>query len=182
MTWDLAILLLPGLVIGITVHEFAHAWCAWLLGDGLARSKGRVSLNPVRHLSPVGTAAIFFLPFGWGRPVPVNLYNFRKPKRDYLLTSLAGPAANVVTAGACMALMQLTRHTYAFEGPARNVLFLVHDQLTYTALINVSLGVLNLLPLPPLDGSKVWPCVIPHLSIAAISGKKTLAFLLPAFW
>jgi Zn-dependent protease len=178
MTWDIAILLLPGLVIGITVHEFAHAWSAWLLGDGLARSKGRVSLNPVRHLSPLGTAVIFFLPFGWGRPVPVNLYNFRKPKRDYLLTSLAGPAANIIAAGACVLLMLGTRHTYAFDGWARNVVFLAHDYLMYTALINVSLGVLNLLPVPPLDGSKIWPCVIPHLNISALSGKKTFAFLL----
>ena len=81
-----------------------HAWSASLLGDDFSRRQGRVSLNPFRHLTPLGTLAILFLPFGWGRPVPVNLYNFAHPRRDYLLTSLAGPAANFLLAAICLSL------------------------------------------------------------------------------
>jgi Zn-dependent protease len=164
MTLDLALMLLPGLIIGLTVHEFAHAWSASLLGDNFARRQGRVSLNPLRHLSPLGTLAIFLLPIGWGRPVEVNLYNFRNPKRDYLLTSLAGPAANLLIVGLCWLGMYATRHTYSFaEGLPRSLVQLVHHGLALTALINVILATINLLPIPPLDGSKIWPCLIPGL-------------------
>ncbi|HUU21897.1 MAG TPA: site-2 protease family protein, partial [Phycisphaerae bacterium] len=163
---ETAKLFLPALVVGITVHEFAHAWTASLLGDNLARRQGRVSLNPLRHLSPLGTLVILFLPFGWGRPVPVNLYNFRRPKWDYLLSSLAGPAANILTAALILPLTYLTRHTLAFglAGEARMVL--VHNIVVSAFLLNLLLATLNLLPIPPLDGSKIWPVLIPRLKTA----------------
>ncbi|HUS91192.1 MAG TPA: site-2 protease family protein [Phycisphaerae bacterium] len=163
MTLLMALTLLPGLVIGLTFHEMAHAWSASLLGDDFARRQGRVSLNPFRHLSLLGTLAIFLLPFGWAKPVVVNLYNFRHPKRDYLLTSLAGPAANLLVIALCFGLMQLTRHSYAF-GPVGAVLLdLAHAFLVLAVLINAILATLNLLPIPPLDGSKIWPVLIPGL-------------------
>ena len=158
-----ALLLLPGLVIGLTLHEFAHAWSASLLGDDYARRQGRVSLNPFRHLSPLGTVVLFWLGFGWGKPVPVNLYNFKRPKRDYLISSIAGPAANVIVVAACMALMLLTRHTYRFGQLPAAFLDLGHSFLALVALINAILAAINLLPVPPLDGSKIWPCLIPRL-------------------
>jgi Zn-dependent protease len=159
MSWQIALLMLPGLVIGLTLHEFAHAWSASLLGDDFARRQGRVSLNPLRHLSPLGTLALFVLPFGWGRPVPVNLYNFKRPRWYYLLSSLAGPAANVLVVAACLGLMHLTQHTFRYEGAMQRTMVVAHLLLRLVAVINVMLATINLLPLPPLDGSKIWPCL-----------------------
>ncbi len=157
------LLFLPGLVVGLTVHECAHAWAAWKLGDGLARANGRLSLNPFRHLSFWGTLAILILPFGWAKPVPVNLYNFRHPKRDFLLTSLAGPAANLALAAICVGLMHLMLHPCRHGALAQPAMMLANILLSLTAIINVMLAVLNLLPIPPLDGSKIWPCLIPGM-------------------
>ena len=169
---------LPGLVIGLTFHEFAHAWTASLLGDDFARRQGRVSLNPFRHLTPLGTLAILFLPFGWGRPVPVNLYNFSRPRRDYLLTSLAGPLANLLLAAICLGLMNFFVHPFRYEGWQQSAMLLgVPSCLMFAVVINAMLAVLNLLPIPPLDGSKIWPCVLPH-GKAAIQPKNGMFFII----
>jgi Zn-dependent protease len=166
MRWEITLLMLPGLIAGITFHEFAHAWSASLLGDDFARRQGRVSLNPFRHLTPLGTLAILFLPIGWGKPVLVNLYNFRRPRRDYLLTSLAGPLANVLLALVCLGLMQWTRHSLLYDGWTRAGMLVAHQFLALAVLLNAIMAVINLLPIPPLDGSKIWPCVLPHLKPA----------------
>ena len=154
--------MLPGLIIGLTLHEFGHAWSASLLGDDYARQQGRVSLNPLRHLTPLGTLALLLLPFGWGRPVPINLYNLRHPRRDYLLSSLAGPLVNLLVCAVCLGLMHLTCHPFRHEGWARPAIQVTHVLLMYSAIINAMLAVLNLLPIPPLDGSKIWPCILPN--------------------
>ncbi len=143
---------LPGLIIGITFHEAAHAWSAMLLGDRLSYSQGRVTLNPFKHLSPLGTAALFLIGFGWGRPVSVNLYNFERPKFYYLLSSLAGPAANLAICIICMIGLRFA----AERSLTQNLLY-------STYLINGLLCMLNMLPIPPLDGSKIWPCIIPGM-------------------
>lgn len=149
MDFMLALMFLPALVISLSVHEFAHAYSSKLLGDEYAASVGRVSLNPFRHLSLFGTLAIFLIGFGWGKPVPVNLYNFKRPKLYYMLTSLAGPASNLVLAGISLGILYLWRGTISrfIFAP-----FLV---------INCILAIINLIPIPPLDGSKIWPCLIP---------------------
>ena len=178
------LVLLPGLVFGLTLHEFAHAWVSGLLGDGYPRRCGRVSLNPFRHLSLLGTLAIFVLGFGWGKPVMVNLYNFKHPKRDYLLSSLAGPAANLLIIITCLLVMLVTRRTYRYGPVAALFLSLAHAFLYLVALINAILAVLNLLPVPPLDGSKIWPCLIPGLK-PAMKLKTTwlfIAILLVLMW
>lgn len=159
--FEIALMFLPGLLIAITVHEFAHAWSASLLGDNFAKRRGRVSLNPLRHLSPLGTLAIFFIHFGWGKPVPVNLYNFKHPRRDYLLTSLAGPAANLIMLGICLGLLHVTKNTSWFPENLQPASMVLHDVLAITALINALLAFFNLIPIPPLDGSKIWPCLLP---------------------
>lgn len=152
---------LPGLLIGLTVHEFAHAWSGSLLGDDFARRQGRVSLNPFRHLTLLGTLALLLLHFGWGKPVPVNLYNYKHPKRDYLLTSLAGPAANVLLMILSLGLLYLSRHTFVFGDDAVPWMLRAHRLLIGMAIINAVLAMVNLVPIPPLDGSKIWPCLIP---------------------
>lgn len=151
MSWEMALYLLPGLVIGLTLHECSHALAAAWLGDRYAASQGRISLNPFRHLSFWGTLALFFLGFGWGKPVPVNLYNFRHPKRDFLLTSLAGPAANLFLCAVFLGLAYLDLpHWLAI-------------QVRCVFLVNAMLAVFNLVPIPPLDGSRIWPCLIPGM-------------------
>ncbi|MBN1697689.1 MAG: site-2 protease family protein [Spirochaetales bacterium] len=152
MDISLALRLLPGLVIGLTFHEASHAFSAQLLGDANPQRMGRISLNPLRHLSPLGTLALFILHFGWGRPVEVNIFNFKKPRVHYLLTSLAGPAANLLLC--CCAVLFM----FIFRGNAA-----VMEALLFFYYINAMLALINLIPIPPLDGSKIWPCLIPWL-------------------
>jgi Zn-dependent protease len=149
------IFFLPGLVIGLTLHECAHATTAAWLGDRYAASQGRVSLNPFRHLSFWGTLALFVLGFGWGKPVPVNLYNFRHPKRDFLLTSLAGPVSNLLLCAVSLGLAYL------------DLPYWLGTLVRYIFLVNAMLAIFNLLPIPPLDGSRIWPCVIPGMKPVA---------------
>ena len=158
MDWQRALFLLPGLIVGLTVHEAAHAITAKWLGDDTAERMGRVSLNPLRHLSPLGTLALFALGFGWGKPVVINIYNFEKPKLYYLLSSLAGPASNVLLCAVSLAILYLHPH-WTIEFVCTSIFF-----------INAILAVINLLPIPPLDGSKIWPCIIPGMK-PTVSGK-----------
>lgn len=164
MDLQFALFLLPGLVIGLTVHEAAHAITAKWLGDRTAEKMGRVSLNPLRHLSVYGTLALFVLHFGWGKPVIVNLYNFKKPKFYYLLSSLAGPVSNLLICGVCFGVLHL-------HPPGIIDLF-----LRMTFLINGMLATINMIPIPPLDGSKIWPCLIPWMK-PTISGKWSMVWM-----
>lgn len=171
------VMFLPGFVVGLTVHEASHAWSAKLLGDRRAEKMGRISLNPMRHFSAMGTVALFFIGFGWGKPVEVNLYNFKKPKFYYLLSSLAGPFANLVVAGICLALIHLI---FSFgEISVSNMKWPV--AILFGAYqINCILAVFNLLPIPPLDGSKIWPCIIPGMRPIS-SGKANLVWFVVLF-
>ena len=164
MTIKTALMLLPGLIIGITFHEAAHAISAKWLGDRTAEKMGRVSLNPLRHLSPMGTLALFFIGFGWGKPVIVNLYNFERPKLHYLLSSLAGTAINVILSGVALGILYLRPH------------WIIEWICTSVYIINALLAVFNLLPVPPLDGSKIWPCVIPGMR-PVVSGRWTMVWM-----
>lgn len=149
-----ALFLLPGLLVGITVHEAAHAASAKWLGDETAEKMGRLTLNPLKHLSLLGTVALFAVGFGWGKPVMINAQNFRKPKLHYLLSSLAGPASNLLLCALALGILYL-------HPPG--IIELICLSIFY---INAILAVINLLPIPPLDGSKIWPCIIPGFDIA----------------
>lgn len=147
------LLMLPGLVVGLTVHEYAHAMVARLLGDRYPESEGRCTLNPFAHLSPAGLLALFVLGFGWARPVTINPFNYRNPRRDVLLVSLAGPAVNIVLAGVAAVIAPLlTGRAFAL--------------VVATGIINVILALINLLPIPPLDGSQIWSSLFPNLKLA----------------
>lgn len=133
-----------GLIIAITIHEFSHAFVADRLGDPTPQASGRLTLNPLAHLDPLGTLMLFIAHFGWGKPVPIDPYNFKNPRRDETLVSIAGPASNfllVIVISIIVKFIPVNPFTY--------ILFSF-------ALTNLYLGVFNLLPIPPLDGSKIF--------------------------
>ena len=132
------------LVIAITVHEAAHAAAADHLGDPTPRSQGRLTLNPLSHLDPVGTIALLIFHFGWGKPVQFDPYNLRNPRRDSALISLAGPASNLLLA----ALLSLSMKIFPFP----DILYTLFSVLIS---LNVILAVFNLVPVYPLDGEKI---------------------------
>ncbi len=146
------IYLLIALAFCITVHEAAHAWVAYKLGDPTAKMEGRVSLNPLRHLDMLGTLMIFIAHFGWGKPVPYNPHHLKHPKRDAALISVAGPLTNLASAFAIALLLKYIPQmpNFAFE--------------TLRAIFSLSiiLFLFNLLPIAPLDGSKFLGILIPR--------------------
>lgn len=144
---------IPALLIAITVHEAAHAWMASRLGDHTARDEGRVSLNPFAHLDPFGTLMILFAGFGWGKPVPYDPRYLKHPKRDEVAIALAGPGANLLTAlilavpyKIFIMMPIVTQSTLGSIGI---------DLIKTTIILNIVLLVFNLIPIPPLDGSKL---------------------------
>ena len=144
---------LVALLVALTVHEASHALVAYYLGDPTAKMKGRISFNPVRHLDAIGSFVFLLtMSIGWGKPVPVNPGNFQKPVRDSALTALAGPISNFILAFA-IALPLKYLWTY-LPGPVLTILWSIFD-------ISIFLGVFNLFPFPPLDGSKIIGLIIP---------------------
>ncbi len=144
---------LVALLIALTVHEASHALVAYYLGDPTAKMRGRLTLNPIKHLDLVGSLVFLFtMRIGWGKPVPVNPGNFEKPVRDNALTALAGPLSNFILAFAIAFLM---KHTEQYMPGAMASIFWA------TFRISIILGVFNLFPLPPLDGSKILGLLIP---------------------
>ena len=138
-------------IICITLHELSHGLAALRLGDPTARNAGRLTLNPLKHIDLFGLICLAVFRFGWAKPVPVDMRNFKNPKRGMALTALAGPAANMVVAVICLALWGFfTPLLYA--GKAGSAVLGV---LRSTAVLSIGLAVFNLLPIPPLDGSKV---------------------------
>ncbi len=145
------IYLVIALAVCITVHEAAHAWVAFKLGDPTAKVEGRVSLNPMRHLDILGTLMIFIANFGWGKPVPFNYHNLKHPRRDAALISIAGPLTNLLTAFVvAIAFKYMTLPSVAFE------------ILRSIYALSIILFLFNLIPIAPLDGSKLLGLVIPR--------------------
>ncbi|MBE3584609.1 MAG: site-2 protease family protein [Thermoanaerobacter sp.] len=145
-------LMLPGIILGLTFHELAHGWVADRLGDTTARYQGRLTLNPLAHVDVIGLIMLFIAGFGWAKPVPVNPYNFRGDmRRGLMLVSLAGPATNMLLAVAGAAALGLGAWKLPYGQEI--VINIIH--------INVILAVFNLLPIPPLDGSKILAGVLP---------------------
>lgn len=157
------ILSVPGVLIAITFHEYAHAFMADKLGDDTARREGRLSLNPLKHMDPVGIAMLLFAGFGWGRPVEVNPNNFNRTisiRKGNALVAFAGPAMNFILAIVFSIVYGLL---LAFGG---NFLLtdtgdIISSIIIYIISMNVGLGVFNLIPLPPLDGSKILTAFLP---------------------
>lgn len=147
-------------LLAISFHEMAHGYAAYLLGDKTAKSMGRLSLNPLRHLDPVGAICLLLFGFGWAKPVMINPVYFKKPKRDMALTALAGPVSNFILAFLAILLFKLLALT-AFGQSMGYVAQLLFSFLSTFATLNIGLGVFNLIPIPPLDGSKIFLPLLP---------------------
>jgi len=143
------------ILIALSVHEWAHAYSAYKLGDPTARDQGRLTLNPIAHLDFLGTIFFLLVGFGWGKPVPVNPAYFQNPKRDNAIVAFAGPLSNLLLGTFFYALF-----TYLPSGGSVGVIFL-RDLASVSVLINLSLMAFNLLPIAPLDGSKVIHPFVP---------------------
>ena len=155
------ILSAPPLLFALTFHELAHGYTAWKLGDPTAKEEGRLTMNPLKHLDPLGVLAFLIMRIGWAKPVPVNPRYFRNPQQGMLLTALAGPVANLLLAVISAILVKLLEVIPVSSELMYNLIKPMYDMMVLSVWINVMLAVFNLLPIPPLDGSKVLMGVLP---------------------
>ena len=159
-------------LITLSVHEYFHGYAAYKLGDPTAKSLGRLTLNPIKHLDPFGALCMVFFHFGWARPVPINARYFKKPKRDFAITALAGPASNLVlsfmSAFLYAAILKLfsgvsfsSNFVYSIAQNTVNFIYIFH-------IVNIGIALFNLIPVPPLDGSRILCAVLPQKTYFAI--------------
>lgn len=148
------IIFIPGIVIGLSFHEFAHAYVAHKCGDPTPKLQDRVTLNPAAHIDPVGLIALIFIGFGWGRPVMINPLNFKNRRRDEFLVAIAGVTLNFILAFVFLAIL---KGLYAFATPfmVSSTGQILHEIVINAVFINIVLMVFNLLPIPPLDGFNI---------------------------
>ena len=135
----------------LPLHELAHAWVANKLGDPTAKLEGRLTFNPLASVDPMGALALLLFGFGWAKPVPVDSRYFRKPKRDMAITALAGPVSNLLAAFVGAVLVAVMEAFSPYNGFTN----FVYNVLWYYVVVNISLAVFNLIPMPPLDGSRI---------------------------
>lgn len=152
-------------LIILTVHEYSHGYAAYKLGDNTARNMGRLTLNPIKHLDPAGALCMILFHFGWAKPVPINPRNFKNPKRDFAITALAGPLSNLLLAffsAFLYILLGATLKDVTFQ--SNFVYSLASNSLLFIYLfhiINIGIVIFNLIPIPPLDGSRILNVILP---------------------
>lgn len=146
---------LPALVLAIVGHEYAHAQAAHCLGDDTAERYGRLTLNPLVHFDIIGTLALFIAGIGWAKPVPVNVANFKDPKKDEILVAFAGPAANLIMAFVAFVIYSLA------DAMDFNLSRTAYQVLSLIVLYNINFAIFNMLPIPPLDGSTIITAFMP---------------------
>jgi Zn-dependent protease len=173
------IIMAPPILLAITVHEFSHGWVADRLGDPTARLAGRLTLNPLKHLDPIGTLVFVITRLiGWAKPVPVNPYNLKNPRRDMLWVSLAGPGANLLVALGSAAVFHILKGML-FSSPLglklMTPLFLMAQ---ISVSINIALAIFNLIPVPPLDGSKILMGLLPPTQAASYARLEPYGFII----
>ncbi len=151
---------IPAVLLAISLHEFAHGYVSYRLGDPTPKQKGRLSLNPIAHLDLMGTLSLLFFHFGWAKPVLVNPYYYKERKKGMVMVALAGPVMNFLIAFISTFFMgMIIKITGGFAGSFVQYLF---KFLNYLNIFNIGLGVFNLIPIPPLDGSKVLGAILPE--------------------
>ncbi|MGW8313403.1 MAG: site-2 protease family protein [Desulfuromonadales bacterium] len=178
-----SVMLVPAL-LAVTMHEVAHGFIAEKLGDPTARLLGRLTLNPLKHLDPIGTIALLVFGFGWARPVPVNSNNLRRSQKDMIWVSLAGPAANLMLAIFCALLLRVVvavAATLSEHSPLLTLINPVGLMAAFGLYINIILCLFNLLPIPPLDGGRVLMGILPEQQAQMLRRVEPFGLLLIVF-
>ncbi len=165
---------LPGLVIALVIHEYAHAKAADIMGDFTPRMTGRLTLNPMAHIDPIGLIMLLVVRFGWAKPVMINARNFRNWRQGELLVALAGPVANLLVAFISLLAMAVLFKLGMFSEGVRLVLSMM-------VLFNINFAIFNMLPLPPLDGSKVLMALLPGRLAYKLMSLERYSFIILIF-
>lgn len=160
------IIIAPTILIALSFHEFAHGYLAYKLGDPTAKYMGRLTLNPIKHIDPIGALCMLLAHFGWAKPVPIDIVHFKHPKRDLAITALAGPFINFILGIigcflSSIVIVFLPSWKFIDSSLAYNSIIILHQFIYYFGLLNISLAFFNLLPIPPLDGSKILYAFLP---------------------
>lgn len=178
-TLEELIVIVPIFLISLTFHEFAHSFAALLLGDRTSQAMGRFSLNPLKHIDPLGFILFILFGFGWAKPVMVNRDNLKHPIRDDVIISLSGPLSNFILAITSAVLLRVLLKSGLASGSALEI---IANVLLYTIIVNISLAIFNLLPIPPLDGSHIVTDIIeiwnPNLAYKFYKFGSRLIFIL----
>ena len=175
-------------IITLTVHEFFHGYAAYKLGDNTAKNMGRLSLNPIHHIDPIGAVCLLFFHVGWAKPVPVNPRNFKNPKKGFAITALCGPLSNLIMAflfsGVALLLYKLSASLYDPYSDQLIFRFVSTAALFFSIFfsINIGLAIFNLLPVPPLDGSRLLAAVLPEKTYFAIMKYERKIYLVLLAW
>ena len=169
------VILAPPFLFALTFHELAHGYVAWSLGDPTAKNAGRLTMNPFKHLDPLGVIAFIIMKIGWAKPVPVNPVYFKDPQKGMLLVALAGPAANVLTAVVSAILVKLLIMLPIIP---MFILKPLVGMLVASVWINIMLAVFNCLPIPPLDGSRVLMGILPAEAARSYAKLEPFGFIL----
>ena len=161
LNYRFLIIFVPVILFSLTIHEYAHAYVAHKLGDDTAKRLGRLTLNPLKHLDLIGTILLLLVHFGWAKPVPVDPRNFKNPKKDMLYVAIAGPVSNIITAVAAAVILKLIVFDYVAVESTASFAEPMIQLLVWLIFIGVVLAVFNMLPFPPLDGSRVLYGLLP---------------------
>ena len=182
------LLTLPIVLLALCLHETAHGYVAYKLGDPTARSLGRLTLNPLKHLDPIGFLCMLGFGFGWAKPVPINTRYFKNPKRDMAICGLAGPVSNILLSLVFAALLRVfyesALHLPLATEQSWYVAYLIYNFLYLGIRLNIGLAVFNLLPIPPLDGSRLLTAILPwRIASKLIQYEQFIAIaLMAALW
>lgn len=181
--WDIVVYFISTIVVmllTLPIHEFAHGYVAVKLGDNTPRWQGRLTLNPLAHIDYIGSACLLLFGFGWAKAVRVNASNFRNPKRDMAITAMAGPAVNVLVAFLSLLLLNIVWVIGGRTADVPQLVIYIVNFFFYVAEINIYLAVFNLIPIPPLDGSRLLAAFLSDRAYYTLARYEQYSFILLA--